>query len=254
MPVLDLRKMLGIFPLLVIIVISVTTNVFDLHAVFRLPQVAAGGYFFIALVLFLTTYISAKSYLGSGSPTILLLSSGALTYGLTSLITGLLLIFMGAGNASATIFLTGILFASILNLQGIILLSLGVSSELELKRRKIILAANYLFVPILMVLLTLATLQGVTPTFAAPANTLLGSWVIVINATIFTVCSVTFMWRYFKLRTDLLYWYSLGLGLVAIGSFAVLTLTTPDDLHHWAARSAYYLSGVYFIVANLTTS
>lgn len=248
----SLYKMLGIFPILALIGVTVSVNIFGPHTVFRLPLVAANGYFFIAFVVFLTAYISAKSYLESGSPTLLLLSSGSLTYGSAALIVGLLLTFIGAGNAASTVLNTGLLLASLFNLQGIMLLTLGVSSEQLLKRRRIILAANYLILPILLVLLTAATLQGLTPLFAAPANTLLGIWVIGIDATLFTICAVAFMWRYFKTKSGLLYWNSLGLGLVAIGSFAVLTLMTPDDLHHWAARSTYYLSGVYFLIANIT--
>jgi hypothetical protein len=51
---------------------------------------------------------------------------------------------------------------------------------------------------------------------------------------------------------DLLYWYSLALGVIAVGLVAGL-YRVMGDLLNWTSRIAQYVSGIYFLITVSTT-
>lgn len=215
-----------------------------------------GGYVFLAVVAFLVAYISAKAYRNSGSLIILLLGSGALILGSSSLLTGVAVGFLGAGNIPATLYITGLLLAGLFNFQAAFLAATGTTSTRTQRRGGIQILA-YLSVLIFMVLIATATFLGATPSFFVPGAGLaiLSSWVMGLTAALFSISSLIFLRIYFKSRAELIYWYSLSLALIALGTFSFLLIRGAADVPvQWIGRFALYIGAVYLLVSVKTTS
>ena len=68
-----------------------------------------------------------------------------------------------------------------------------------------------------------------------------------IAVALFALASMLFMWFYLESRTDIIWWYSLGLGLIAISQASFFLSKVPGDLISWAGRFATCLGSVYFL-------
>lgn len=248
-----LLRCLGAVLVLAFMAIVAILHMLDIKTVFKFPLAATIGYFFIAVVTLVVAYMSAKSYLTSGSRTLILLGCSALAFGSAALLTGLTVELLGAGNVPSTFINTGLLLTAILQFQSAFLALFKVPSE-EAPRRGVMVVA-YLVVLVFMALLVIATLQGVTSPFFIPGvgTTLLSDLVKGVSLPIFAVSSLIFMRLYFKSKVSLLYWYSLAVALIATGLFAHLLLRVTDVPIQWMGRFAYYMSGVYLLISILTT-
>ena len=71
---------------------------------------------------------------------------------------------------------------------------------------------------------------------------------------LFAVSSLVFMRIYFESKSDILYWYSLSLALMALGRCSgVLIGGAPDVPVQWVGRFGSYLGVVYLLISVLTT-
>lgn len=87
-------------------------------------------------------------------------------------------------------------------------------------------------------------MQGVGPTLLR--QVVLGTAVV-----LFAISSVVFMIIYCTSKSDVLYWYSLALALIAIGLFAVSIQKVVGSPLGWAGRTAQYVGGMYFLITVL---
>jgi len=249
-------KWVGAGIVLAFIAIIALLAVLNIETVFKLPVVVTLGYFFIGVVAVFAAYISAKGYMKSGSPVVLVLGSGALAFGLSGLLCGLAVGLVGPGNLTATLFNTGLILAGGFHLQGAVLSAAGAPSVGLPKRGRMTVTLAYLGVLVFMAILTAAALQGATPPFFVPGVglTVLLYWLLRITAALFAVSSLIFMRIYFQSKVDILYWYSLSLALVALGTCSYLLMRGVTDVPvHWVFRLAYYLGAVYLLISVLTT-
>ncbi len=228
---------------------------FPSNVVLRYPTIVMVGYVFVAIVAFLVAYISAEAYRNSGSLVILFIGSGALMWGSSSLLAAVAVGFLGAGNIPATLYLTGLPLAGLLNFQGAFLATVGPGST-RTQRRGGIQILVYSCTLIVMVLIAAATFLGATPSFFVPGvgNTVLNSWSAGLSMGLFGISSFIFLRIYFKSRSELLYWYSLSLAAIALGAFSLLLMRAPDSLVHWIGRFANYIGAVYLLLSVRTTS
>ena len=57
---------------------------------------------------------------------------------------------------------------------------------------------------------------------------------------------------FIEIRTRFLYWYSLGLGMFALGLVVVYTVTNIGSLINWVGRVSQYIAGLYFLSASVS--
>jgi len=207
---------------------------------------------FLAFTSCMVGYISFKSYLQNGWPFLVLLGSGALAWGSTSLLSGWLTSLPSGPNSAITISNTGALVASIFHFVSSIW-SRGPSPRADLKIRKSIIILAYGSVFGFTALYSAAALEGVTPLFfvLGVGQTVLRMAVLGSAAALFAVSSILFARRYFasRSRSRTLYWYFLALGLTGVGLAAVFFGRAPGDPISWTGRAAMFLGGTYFLKA-----
>ncbi len=252
--------MLVAVPLPVVIVSVVVFNLilpppaqFNKGLTFEPPFLNAILYtVFLAFTSYMVGYISFKSYLQNGWPFLVLLGSGALAWGSTSLLSGWLTNLPGGPNPAITISNTGALVASIFHFVSSTW-SRGPSPRTDLKIRKSIIILAYGSVLGFTALYSVAALEGMTPLFFVPGvgQTVLRMAVLGNAAALFAVSSILFARRYFasRSRSRTLYWYFLALGLTGVGLAAVFFGRAPGDPISWTGRAAMFLGGTYFLKA-----
>ncbi|WP_143311586.1 PAS domain S-box protein [Candidatus Methanoperedens nitroreducens] len=248
----DLYKYLAAIPIPVFIILITALTPFDNRAVFEAPWLLPIlNTVFIFAIYLVVAYISAKSYLSSGSLSIFLLGCGMLAFGSAALLGGWLISAPGGINVNVTVVNIGALSGSIFHLTGAMLTSMRVNPELNSKRRKRNLTLAYPGVLILVILLAIASLQGITPPFFIQGTgpTLLRQVVLGTAAVLFVISAFLFIRLYSNLKKIYLYWYSLALMLVAINLFAAFLVRTVGSPFSWAVRLPLYLGGIYFLNA-----
>ena len=207
---------------------------------------------FLAFTSFMVGYISFKSYMQNGWTFLVLMGSGALAWGSTSLLSGWLTNLPSGPNAAITISNTGALVASLFHFASTTW-SKGPSLKKNPRLRRSILVLAYGGVLTFTTLLTVAALEGLTPLFFVPGvgQTTLRMAVLGSAAALFLVSSILFARRYFssKSRSSTLYWYVLALGLTGVGIAAVFFGRAPGDPISWTGRTAMFLGGTYFLKA-----
>jgi PAS domain S-box-containing protein len=96
-------------------------------------------------------------------------------------------------------------------------------------------------------------LSGVLPVFLEPTGpSVLRLTVIAASILLIFLSCAIFGWHYFRIKSPIVYWYSLALalfGTALLSSFFTSELGAPMN---WISRIAVYLSGIYFIVAVLS--
>ena len=208
----------------------------------------------ISVIAILVAYLSARSYLKTGSLNLLLLGSGVLAFGSANQVAGWLLGAPGGANISLTIDNTGVLFASVFHLVGAASTWAAVASEKASRRRKSKVVIAYLGVLVFTAVLTMAVLQGAFPPFFIQGigPTLFRQEVLGTAVALFAISSFLLMRLFFKWKSDFLYWYSLALALIAIGLSAMFLQKAVGGPIGWAGRSAQYFGSIYFLIAVLT--
>ena len=209
---------------------------------------------FISVMAFLVAYLSARSYVATGSLNLLLLGSGVLAFGSANQVAGWLLGAPGGADAFMTIANTGALFASVLHLVSAASTSAALTSEKVSRRRKSKVMLAYLGVLAFTAVLTMAVFRGALPPFFIPGigPTLFRQGVLGTAVALFAISSFLFMRLFFKSKSDSLYWYSLALALIAIGSCGVFLQKGVGSPIEWAGRLAQYVGTIYFLTAILT--
>jgi hypothetical protein len=197
----------------------------------------------LSLVCFVVAYISANAYLAHGSLRLLLIGTGMLIFGATSMVAGWL-IGPGGPNVNVTIYNSGVL-ASALVLACSAFLATS-ESDSHVSSRGIRLGVAYVGGLLVIVFLTVGVLLRVTPLFFVQGvgPTLLRQ--IVLGAAIaLLAASGLFVARtYLVSRSAVLYWYSLGLLLVALGLGAVFFQKAVGSELGWVGRITQYLGGI----------
>ncbi len=197
-------------------------------------------------------YVSLRTYLSSGSRTVLLLGGGALAWGTAQMIGGWLLGPPGGPNLAITVANIGALFAGLFHIMSA---SSTRRSGRDSKRRFLKSVSTYGLVIGFLILLTLLAFIGATPAFFIPGvgSTQLRLVVVAAGLFLFTVSAIVFVKLYQDSKSGILFWYSMALALTAIGLGAFYVARIPGDPIAWTGRSATYLGGVYFLFAVWST-
>lgn len=187
--------------------------------------------------------LAAIGFIESGSPTLLLLGSGVLTFG-TASIVGSLLISMGFTNVAVTAHNVGSLLAACIY---------GFSASLVWRspsidvRRGTVLAAAYASVIGVMTLVIAGSRHGSFPVFFdASGSTPVRNATLLLTITIFLVTASLFGVQAMRTGIGFMWWYAFGLGLITIG-LAGVALGIPGTAVSWAGRLAQATGQLYIL-------
>lgn len=206
---------------------------------------------FLSLVSFYISYISARTYLSSGKTTLVYMGCGAMAVGLASLAAGGAMGSEGAQDISISIHNTGFFLGGLFNLAGagFTLLERGEDPSPDQRKRRLLLAYTGV---IAVILLSLSfNMDGSLPLFfnplagPTPFRQLVLGWAIVL----FALSSLFFLGASYRLKAPFLYWYGLGLVLIASGLLALFLVFVIGSPMAWAGRIGLYTGGIYLLIA-----
>ena len=192
-------------------------------------------------------YVAARSFLVSGQAGQVMLGSGSLLWGFTSMSAAALV--DPSGNFLVTVHNLGVFGAALCHLVG--LLWRG-----HLPRPGRWLAACYTGVLVILVLIIWTAAVGWTPIFFVQGlgGTLTRQVVLLLAITMFVFSSWVMLTSNKKQPSVFLYWYGLGLALLAVGLVGVMLQSAHGSLLSWAGRISQFLGGVYLLIAALSSA
>ncbi len=245
--------MLGTVPLLLVLLALLLFHVFHIGGIYNpswLFQLLNIGLLSVSCLL--AAYLAVWAFSATGQPQLAWLGGGLFVFGLANLMAVLV---TDPQNLNVTVHNSSSLLASIYFLIGA-LIAAGWSlppgmSRIRLSTPAIIYITGMLFV----VLMFVFSLQNVTPVFFVPGEggTLLRQIVLRSATALFAISGLVLLVVYFRSRMVFLYWFCLGLLLVAVGLLIVSFQKTIGDPTNWLGRGAQYMGGIYFLIGIATT-
>lgn len=206
----------------------------------------------VGVILFFVAYFSAKSYLITGSLTLLIITSAFIYICLVSVLIG----WIANLSPNWGVTLNGLdllLFSALLLLSSFqaSFRSVPIGSE----NRKPRLALACLSAVTLSGFVTLLTVLNVFPDFFINGIgvTLTDQIVFSISVFFFALNSVFFLCLYLKSKSSVLYWFTLALALDALGTFGVTLQVRFSDIVVWTGRIGLYVATIYFLIALLSS-
>ena len=195
-------------------------------------------------------YISARSYLTSGSFTLLLVSLAFIVGVPFSIADGLSA--NSSPNVSVIFGALGLLFSSTMQLLGSAHASFGTSSIGSEKRKARLVMSYGLVFFISALVMVLALLPAFPPFFVqATGVTTIDQVVYSLVIAFFLVSGVLYLRLYLGSKNDILYMYALALLLFSIGSFGLTQQLVFGDVVVWIGRASLFAGTLYFLSALL---
>lgn len=208
----------------------------------------------ISISCFVVAYVTARAYLESAILRLLLIGSGALLFGLNSLLSGVLFNLPGGLNTAITTYNVAALVAGLLHLGVAFLFSAHTLLEIPDAHRHAHVALAYVGVMALTFVVILTSSWNHLPPFfiqglgATPIRQIvLGSAIVA-----FSLAAVLLVLFYVQSHIEFHYWYALALAMTAVGLAGVFLQSAGANLLTWSGRFAQQLGGVYLGVAILT--
>jgi PAS domain S-box-containing protein len=201
--------------------------------------------FFTWLASLCICFLTARGFLGSGQPCLLMFGCGSLVWGFTSLIAAMLVDDSNV-NPTITIHNVGVLGAALCHLAG--LLWRG-----RLPRPGQWLVAGYAGALGAAALIVWAATAGLTPVFFMQGHggTPFRQVVLLLAIAMFAWVAWQMIYKFWRRSGAFYYWYGLGLALVAIGLTGVMLLSVQGGILGWANRLTQYLGSAYLFIAAL---
>ena len=203
-------------------------------------------------ISFVIAYLSAKGYLSTGSVTLLLITMAFILIAIVSIASGLFATY--SPNDSVTVIAIGLLLFSAMQLSSSIQASFR-STPIGSEHRNIRLTLACVGASLLSGLISLLIALKVFPSFFVNGVgvTLTDQAVYSAVVLLFSLSSVLFLRQYLKLKSNVLYWYTLALVLDALGSFGITLQVRFSDIVVWTGRIGLYGAIIYFLIALLSS-
>jgi len=252
---MSIPKLIALLLVPAYVVLIAVLDALQIQAVFEPPLLLPVlNTLFLGIVPVAVAHVAGRVYLRTGSSSILLTGCGMLTFGICTISAGWLIGMPGGANMTVTVHNTGALVGAFFLALGSIL-NLVVKASLDQRGTgKRMIATAYGCVCIFVVIYTFATVKGLVPSFfiQGVGPTVLRQAVVAAAVILLALSSAFSMHTYAQWKSDFLYWYSLGLALVAIGLCAVFLQNAVGSPIGWLGRSAQYFGGVFTLVAVVT--
>ncbi len=196
-------------------------------------------------------YLAARSHQATGALAFLLVGSGLVVFGVSSLLAGWVMPLAGGPNPTVTLHNLGSLFAGACQLVGAHWFLGEVLGVLNPRPRVWRYPVLYAGLAALAGVTAWLVFQGQLPVFFDPATGPSPLRQVVLGSAIlaFGLAALVFVEIYAATRTEFAYWYGLALSLIMLGLICVLVQPSVGSLLGWTGRMAQYVGCVYFILA-----
>ncbi|HCE47007.1 MAG TPA: hypothetical protein DET40_25955 [Lentisphaeria bacterium] len=207
---------------------------------------------FMVLISLHVAILAGRSYLVEHSASVLFIGCGTLVLGLA----GALAVFpfdISSANRVITIYNSGACLAALFHLLGAIT---GFPDKSRIFRGGLtLLSSMYLAIFAITVLLAVGTSMGLMPVFFVDGKgaTAWNVAALYASAGMFAASSVMMHIRCARGGSDFLKYYSVGLGLIAVGLIGVSFQVRLGCSINWTSRISQYLGCIYLMVAVITT-
>jgi len=242
----DLKK-LGLIPVIAIgltISLMIIFNLGEDHPFASPVTLLIINAVFLSGIGSLIAVISSRSYVKDGSMSLLLLGMSSAGLGFAALAAGFANFF--SMNVNVTIFNIGVILAGAGQLLSAILAQVG-SWPTEESTRKRNLFLGYSSILGFLTVVSVLAFLGKTPVFFINQPTLTRQWVVGASILFFAISAALFGERYFWTKSSTIYWYSLGLTVLAIALVGVEMFQTANAALNWTARFAMSIASAYFL-------
>ena len=206
---------------------------------------------FSTLVSGFIAYLVGRSFLIRGTPGLLMLGCGVITWGTAGLVG-----VAAAGhfdiNVLVTIHNVCVWLSALCHLAGAVL---SLRPRRAMREASLWLAAAYTVALGCVAVVTLSALAGWTPTFfvQGQGGTPLRYLVLGSATAMFVLTAVLLKRTSPKPLSAFLYWYSLALGLIAVGLFGIMIESVHGGPLSWTGRAGQFLGGAYMLIAAIAS-
>lgn len=252
------RRWIAVIPVLVSLLLVLAVyglqlqgNLANKSLVYDPPVLLAvlNGIFVTAIPL-IVAYFAGRGFLDSGVKNLLLLGGGILVFGCTGIATGLRYPLFADPNEAVTIYNTGSLVSSIMQTASVVLAAFGVAPQ-AVSGRRLHLAVVYAGSFVVSLAIIGLAVVGAFPVFFVQGvgSTVTRQLVLGTTIALFAFSALLAMKSYLGSHVDLLFWYSLGLVLIATGLLGVALAITVGGPLSWTGRISQFLGGLYLLAA-----
>jgi PAS domain S-box-containing protein len=202
--------------------------------------------FFTWLASLCICFLTARAFLGSSRPGLLMFGCGSLLWGVTSLAAA---VIVERVNPTVTVHNVGVLGAALCHLVGSLWRG-------RLPRPGKWLVQGYACALMTAALIVWAAMAGWTPVFFVQGRggTPLRQAVLFSATALFTWVAWQMIYRFRRQSGAFYYWYGLGLALVATGLTGVMLLSVQGGILGWTNRLTQYLGSAYLFMAALVAA
>ena len=192
-------------------------------------------------------YVAGRGFVANGQSGLVMLGCGALLWGLANLAASALM--DAPGNLTITVHNLGTLGAALCHVTG--LLWHG-----RARRPGRWLVTAYGSVAVVVLLLVWGAMSGWTPVFfvEGQGGTVVRQVVLLSTIAMFALAAWMMLAGHGRTPWTFLYWYGLGLALLAAGLAGVMAQSVHGSLLGWTGRITQYLGGAYLLVAAATAT
>jgi hypothetical protein len=240
--------------IIIVGIIFIGLDILDIAESYRLYwPIATINTIFISAVALLIVFFTTRRYLHSGSPEILALGGGVLSFGFSIILYGWLT--NTDLNTRITAYDSGVLLASVVFLAGAVYGMTKQDFKEPNTRRKITgIVIIYAAILLIIGLITWLAHQDTITFFTKIFTVHLAVRDIVqgIAAVFCVVAALIYLIKYRRLRADSYYWYPLGLVLFAAGVLFISRGPLESRIA-WLGRLSQYVGWFYFLLAALST-
>ncbi|HZR02604.1 MAG TPA: hypothetical protein VFA81_05450 [Burkholderiales bacterium] len=205
---------------------------------------------FTTTVALFIAALAARSFLVSGRPALLTLHIGMLVWGVAALVA---VVGGHVGNYNITIHNLGVAASGFFHLLGGLY---GRRFEKYSARNPSSWLAIGVACGLAVVgVIWMAAQEGWLPIFFVESTgaTAVRTAVLAVSIAMFGAAATLNALRYWRSGWRFLYWYALGVALIALGAVGLMVQPTHGSWLGWTARAAQYLAGLYMLVGALLT-
>jgi PAS domain S-box-containing protein len=239
--------------LVVVVAATVALRLVSFENIFEPPYLVFSlNILFLGIPGFFIAVIAARSFLRTGTWAVLWLGIGSLSFALATL-EGSFLIYGSTANVAISVHNLIAFFAAALFFIGAFFSFSGITLQEGREPRLLTLLVVYVGALGFVVFLTFAGVRELLPAFfiEGQGGTSIRQMVVATAVVLFFLAGLGTMREYLRSKSHLLYWYSLGLVLMAMGMGGVLLQTSTGTPLNWMGRIAQLLAGVYLTVSIL---
>lgn len=206
---------------------------------------------FSTLASLFVAYLIARSFLIRGEPGLLMLGCGVLIWGAAG---GLVAVTASRWdiNVLVTTHNTSVWLSALCHLAGAVL---SRRTNRALRDAGLWLTAAYTVALGCVGFVTLSALAGWTPTFfvQGQGGTPLRSLLLGSAAAMFVAAALLLRMSGRKPLSAFLHWYTLALGLIAVGLFGIMIESVLGGPLSWTGRAAQFLGGAYMLLSAIAS-